>query len=491
MHTDDNYTHAQYTQVTPLGRVAVDVFCQVIKAPPEFNVPYEGSNPLVAADFPDGFPPSFGSAIAFKHMSRDGVLEFFCISDRGPNGDGPAILSADGKDKTGSKFFPSPSFSPSIGVLRASASGATLVSRQSIMVAPDVAASGLPIPHGSIGSADEVPLFDSLQANAPGRHMYSVNGIDSEALAWDPARNVLWISEEYGPYLLKVDPASGLVMQRYGPGTGLPAVMRLRRANRGMEGMTMDTQADRLHAFLQSPLSDGKARYAESGKDEKVERYARFLRWIEFDPEAGRTTRLFAYPLDAADYADGRTGNAKLGDLAALGDGKFAVIEQGEGPDGVMVNRLMLVDLGGATDISAGQFNPDTSDLERSSMSGKPVNGADWSAVRPLGKTLLLNLNDIGWVAEKAEGLALVDERTLAMTNDNDFGLASRLYDASGKEIDKGDIGDIDVDAQGNIVAGAAATDTIRISKAHAHERPLTLWLLRFEKPLAAYALTS
>ena len=480
------HTYACFTQPTPLGSVTVDVYVQPIDAAPEFHVPYEGADPLVRAAFPDGFPPSYGSALAFKSMSPDGVLEFYCLTDRGPNGDGPNIFSPDGQDKTGSKIFPSPGFAPAIGVLRASAQGAQLVSRQTIMVAPGVPASGLPPPHGD-RAADEIPLFDSLQAGAQSREMFSIHGIDSEAIAWDSARNTVWISDEYGPGLLKVDPDSGLILQRFGPGAGLPAILRLRRANRGMEGMSFDAQADRIHAFLQSPLSDGKALYAATGKQAKLERHARFLRWIEFDPQAGQTTRMLAYPLDPAHYADGRTGNAKLGDLAALGDGKFAVIEQGKGPDGKIANKLMLVDIGAATDISVARFKPETADLERSSMAGKPVNGADWSAVLPLKKSLLLDLNAIGWVAEKAEGLALVDERTLAMSNDNDFGLKSRLYDAAGTDIADADVSEIDVDEQGKIVRGAASTDTIRIGRADEHERPLTLWLLRFGKPIASY----
>ncbi|MBC7454289.1 MAG: esterase-like activity of phytase family protein, partial [Massilia sp.] len=266
-------------------------------------------------------------------------------------------------------------------------------------------------------------------------------------------------------------------------------VLALRRANRGMEGMTIDPASDRIHAFLQSPLSDGKTRYAVSGKDEKIERFARFLRWIEFDPASGATVRMLAYPLDGAEYADGRTGNAKLGDVVALGSDKFIVIEQGESAGGGIVNRLMLVELAGATDILAPAFNPATSDLEKSSMRDEPVHGADWSHVTPLKKSMLLDLNAIGWKAEKAEGLALADERTLGITNDNDFGMKTRVFDAKGAELAHADVTNFEVDAQGNIVAGSAPTDRVRVAKGANHERPLTLWLLRFDRPLASYSV--
>jgi hypothetical protein len=202
-----------------------------------------------------------------------------------------------------------------------------------------------------------------------------------------------------------------------------------------MEGLALDTSTDKLHGFLQSPLTDGSTPYSVTGKSELIERFARFTRWTEFDPTTGKAGKMYAYPLDASEYQDGRTGNAKLGDVVALGNGKFIVIEQGAAPSGKVFNKLMLVEIGAATDISAAAFNATTSDLEKSSMGGAAVNGADWKAVTTLKKTLLLDLNAIGWLAEKAEGLTIVDGNTLALANDNDFGLKTKVFDASGKAL--------------------------------------------------------
>jgi hypothetical protein len=128
---------------------------------------------------------------------------------------------------------------------------------------------------------------------------------------------------------------------------------------------------------------------------------------------------LYAYPLDSTMYASGKTGGAKLGDLVALGGGKFIVIEQGAGVDGKVFNRLMLVQIPtDATDLAAMG-----TDLEKSSMTGAAVNGVNYANVVTLKKTVLFDLNGAGWLAEKAEGLALVDDYTLALVNDDDFGL--------------------------------------------------------------------
>jgi len=470
--------HDEFRQITPAGEIRGTVTRHLVATPPALAVPYEGNNPLVRAAFPHGFPPSYGSGLAYKGPGADGVLEFYCLTDRGPNGDGPLVLQDGGSD---SKLFPAPAFVPAIGVLQVNATRAVLVSSMPIHVEEGVLASGLPLPPGAAGHSAELPLFDDLRFDPAGKAVFSASGIDSEAIAFDALGKVLWVTDEYGPFLLNIDPATGLVRKRYGPGAGLPAVLAKRRPNRGMEGMTFDPATGLVHAFLQSPLSDGKAHYAQTGHEEKVERYAAFLRWIVFDPASERTTATLAYPLAGTAYAKGRTGNAKLGDMVALGNGKFIVIEQGEGADGAVFNHLMLVDTQGASDISAHG-----SELERSSMRAAPVDGADWSLVTPLRKTLLLDLNRIGWTAEKAEGLALAGDRTLAISNDNDFGMKTRMFNADGTELENADVTGVKVDAAGAILDGAASDALIRVAPGDADGNALSLWVLRFEQPLTA-----
>ena len=51
-------------------------------------------------------------------------------------------------------------------------------------------------------------------------------------------------------------------------------------------------------------------------------------------------------------------------------------------------------------------------------------------------KELLLDLRDYGWTAEKAEGLCMVDENTIAVINDNDFGIVTVTEDAANEDAD-------------------------------------------------------
>ncbi|BBB69155.1 hypothetical protein UNDYM_4902 [Undibacterium sp. YM2] len=77
------------TQTNALGTVSAAVTRYQIQAADNFFVPYEGSNAAVKAEFPKGFLPSYGSGLTFKGKAADGSLEFYGITDRGPNGDGP------------------------------------------------------------------------------------------------------------------------------------------------------------------------------------------------------------------------------------------------------------------------------------------------------------------------------------------------------------------------------------------------------------------
>ena len=493
------------TQRNGAGSVTVSITRMALQAADTFYVPYEGSNAAVKADFPKGFLPSYGSGLAFKGKRADGTLEFYGLTDRGPNGDGPKVPAiAPAIGTSDAKFFPSPGFAPSLGLITVGKEGAVLQSSLPIRFSSTVKASGLSIAAGKVGSSGEVPLGDVAKYDAS-KVDFSDYGLDTEAVVVDTARGVLWVSDEYGPFILKIDPATGTILKKYQPGTGaadLPAVLARRRANRGMEGLTLEVATGKLHGYLQSPLSDSLATHTYVGSfpgstvcatgvgtGKRVERYARFTRWVEFDPTT-ETSKMYAYPLDCNDYAEGRTGNAKLGDVVSLGNGRFIVIEQGAAPSGKVRNLLMLVELGSATDIAGSVYNPATSDLEKSSMSGAAVNGADYTGVVAMKKTLLLDLNAAGWLAEKAEGLTLVDDSTLALINDNDFGVTPALFDAQGVAV-SGDVTNCLTENgklvnNGTKVCPAAA---VRVAPGSTTERPTRLYTFKFPKAIASYGV--
>jgi len=481
------------TQTNALGTIGIDVTRYQLQADASFNVPYEGDNEKTKADFPKGFLPAYGSGLAFKGKADDGALEFYAITDRGPNGDGPTAPVPNGGGATSiSKVFPAPSFAPSFGIVRIGKTGAVLSSSVPLKLDANTKITGLP-PQSGVGSTGETPLtdryvFDAAKAN------YDANGLDPETMVLDKGRNVLWTSDEYGPFIARINIATGVIEKKYGPGSGaadLPLVLAQRRANRGMEGLTLDTADGKLHGFLQSPIDpkDGAGKSIQAtppgGSKTDVRHIAKFTRWLAFDP-ATETSKLYAYPIDGSQYDKNRTGNAKLGDVVSLGNGRFIVIEQGaRKSDGKVFNKLMLVELpANATDIAAFDHN-----LEISSITQAPSGAADYSTVVTMRKTELLDLNALGWLAEKAEGLTVVDDQTLALVNDNDFGLSTILLDADGKTV-AGSIEDCTVDGTGAIIAKCPAGVTgARITRGNDLERPVRIWLIKLDRKLGELRL--
>ena len=53
-------------------------------------------------------------------------------------------------------------------------------------------------------------------------------------------------------------------------------------------------------------------------------------------------------------------------------------------------------------------------------------------------KSLVLDLSNIDGVPEKIEGVAVLDQRTIAISNDNDFDSEESKYDEQGNNVGKG-----------------------------------------------------
>ncbi|RIX84737.1 esterase-like activity of phytase family protein [Acidovorax cavernicola] len=483
------------TQTNQLGTIGIGVTRYQLQADAGFHVPYEGDNTQIKADFPEGFLPAYGSGLAFKGKADDGALEFYAITDRGPNGDGPTAPVPGGGDGVTSisKVFPAPSFAPSFGIVRVGKTGAVLSTSVPLKRDANTKITGLP-PRSGVGSTGETPLTDSYVFNEA-KAGFDANGLDPETLVLDKARNVLWTSDEYGPFIARLNIATGVVEKKYAPGPGaadLPAVLAQRRPNRGMEGLTLDVASGVLHGFLQSPIDprDGNGKSIKAkppgGSNTDVRHIAKFTRWLAFDP-ATETSKLYAYPIDGSQYDKDRTGNAKLGDMVSLGNGRFIVIEQGaRKSDGKVFNKLMLVELpANATNIAAPEFNHN---LEISSITQAPSNGVDYSTVVTMRKTELLDLNTLGWLAEKAEGLTLVDDQTLALVNDNDFGLGTILFDGAGKTV-AGSVEDCEVDVKGVLSKCPAGVTGARITRGSDLERPTRIWLIKLDRKLSELRL--
>ncbi|MHC1789982.1 esterase-like activity of phytase family protein [Solidesulfovibrio sp.] len=382
----------------------------VVEVPKSANVPAPAA---LAQAFPEGFPLGLGSGVAYAGREADGSILLYAVGDRGPNADAPHFLAAPDAKPVPAKFFPAPDYVPTLAKLRLRGDVVEILDLKPLTNADGTPVSGRPLPAGAVGSTGETGLGADL-AVLPA----DANGLDPEGIAVDPTDGNLWLCDEYGPFLVKVEAATGKILKKYGPGQGLPEILAKRQPNRGFEGLAV-TPDGKVYAAMQSILDvDGKVKASK----------APFIRLLELDPATG-ATRMFAYPHDVAVYK--KSGDAKLGDLTAVSAGKLVTVEQAKGADKVMRNVAFVVDVSKATDIS-GKTAPDGRPLETlADLAGLSALG-----IVPAAKTRLFDLRDLGWKAEKAEGLALLpDGRTLVVASDNDFGLAGKVVNpASDKD---------------------------------------------------------
>lgn len=371
------------------------------------------------------------SGLYYEGRTKSGKLKFVTHTDRGPNGEPTGVR----------RPFLLPDFTPEIVRLQLDPRSGKLSITQRIQLRrsdgslltglPNTALAG----DGNTPYNDEVPvdLFDQVLPLDP-------LGGDFEGVVVD-ANGHFWLCDEYRPAIYHFD-ADGVMVERFvpegtaaaagaAPGTfgteALPAVLAQRRQNRGFEGLAL--QNGKLYAFVQSParnpatLSNGTLNAMRN------------VRVVELDP-ATHATRQFMYIMDnPASVGADDTRADKIGDVSALPGGGFLVVERDDDAissdaPATITKKVYATNLTGATVITPAldivyNVNGVAKSLDQMTAAELATVG-----VTPLGKVLRVDLPTAGYNAvQKVEGLAVIDADTIAVVNDNDFGVAGIAID--------------------------------------------------------------
>jgi hypothetical protein len=342
---------------------------------------------------------------------------FATLSDRGPNGE----IKVGGKKEMA---FPLPTYTPRIVRLRLDGNALQVVDTVPLRLAEGFRdpvtktreVTGLPTMDG----AGEAPYSTNGRDKLP----FDPNGVDTEGIALDPRDGSYWLAEEYGPSILHVA-TDGTVLARLVPsglgldapgenvGAILPAVLSRRKANRGFEGVAITPDGSRVFAILQSPLQN---------PDKKAGEGSRHVRIIAIDTTDANTPQLagmYVYQAEAfGEVGAAEQDDVKIGDLAAISATRLLVGER-DSEEGGSHKKVYVVDLSHATDISGrDQYGGKT--LEQVSAGDLRKAGVEYAA-----KSMIVDLARLGFRPDKFEGLAVVNATTLAVVNDNDFGVES------------------------------------------------------------------
>ena len=445
--------------LAPQANAAPQVISRLsIELPATAWLDYQGK---FAKQFPQGLPIGVGSGLSFIGKRADGALQFVALTDRGPNGDAPQWLASGHAQE--SKIFIRPDFVPQWMTVTVK-DGKAEASNPVQLHDDKGPIHGLPLPPGTVGATGEMALNDALQPIA----LTDNRGLDTEGLVPD-GQGGYWLCDEYGPFLIHVD-GQGKILKKFGPEAqageqqvagGLPSLLAWRQPNRGFEGVAR-LPSGKIIAAVQSTL-DIEGKTAKS---------ATFIRLLELDPQTGKT-RMLAYPLESGFYKKNK--DAKIGDLVAVDEQTLLVIEQGKDKDKQMHNRIYRLDLAKATDLS-GRL------IANKALEYADVDALQAAGVVPVGKQLLVDLQSLGWSAEKAEGLTLVDAKTIAVASDNDFGLGVKVKD---KVEDAKDPTDYSTDGSGKLLLeGKPVASTLSLKPLTGEGASSALWLISLDQLL-------
>lgn len=254
---------------------------------------------------------------------------------------------------------------------------------------------------------DVLPLVNA--DGAPVTGLPIPGGIDSEGLVRTPDGR-FWVADEYAPSLVSVS-AQGQVITRYVPDGqnttadtvgALPAILAARRDNRGFEGLALSPDGTTLFAAMQSPL------HRPDGAD------SRAVRIIAFDIASERVTAEYVYWFDdPADYGmAGRPEAMMISGLDALDADTLLVLERTDA-----AAKLYKVELADATNILGTAWDDPATTPSLEALPDLTAAG-----IVALPKTLAVDVSLMGGIVPpKIEGIAVIDDETLVIANDNDF----------------------------------------------------------------------
>ena len=390
-------------------------------------------------DFENKYSKAIGEyqGITFREAGFSGLFtipntngkEFWTVSDRGVNIDAANANTSPCKP-TYDKIYAFPNYAPKIHRIKIEGDSIRILQTISIKRPDGKTATGIINPTGFGSKETELASIDTVNSCGVDNVNFLAKtvakdawGIDSEGIAVDKEGN-FWLCEEGGPTIWKLN-KSGVVINRYTPYANLlgsevqdiliDTVYKYRKNNRGFEGITIAPNG-KVYAIIQSPLLYPTTVIGEASRVHRI---------LEIDPVTN-ATRMFAYLNDGVIGASGsnqiRLKDWKIGDLTAINDSTFLVLEAAaRGTSDI--KRLYKININAATEVNSGLYNTLTLEALKDST------GLANNSIVPVQKTLVMDLLANQWPAalDKAEGISIINDSTIAICNDNDYGQMSTL----------------------------------------------------------------
>jgi len=361
-----------------------------------------------------------GVGSALFRLKSDPAGVFWSTGDRGPNftcAEAVNVIGIKGEDFCGAnakdgRIYPAPEYVPSIYELKVEGSSFKVVRTLPLKATNGKLVSGLLNPLTVASTETPIDANRKLLELDP-------SAVDLEGLV-KLSDGTFWMGEENATSILHVS-ADGTILERIVPdGTsgdfakagypvrdGLPAVLTKRALNRGIESMAVSADEKTLFFIVQNPLAN---------PDTKAYGAARNTRLFALDRASGKLSGEWVYQLDAMDQWPGEEKKAqstpRISELLWLAPNRLVVDERTE-----QTTKLHVIDLTGATNILGTAWD----DVKAApSLEQTDLATAGVTAVK---KELLMTTAGRSEFPTKIEGVARVSDDTLALINDDDFGI--------------------------------------------------------------------
>lgn len=361
-----------------------------------------------------------GSA-AFRHRS-DAPDTFWTAGDRGPNmtcSEAPATvgeeIAAMCRKLSNGRIYTTPDYTPSIyqvALDRAAGSFRLLQTIPLRKAKTGQQVTGLLNPQTKATKDTGMLITGAVLPDDP-------DNVDLEGLV-RLSDGTFWIAEEMGPSIAHVS-GDGRILKRFVPADAagdyanaeaeisatLPAILSKRQGNRGIEGLAISADEAFLYFIVQNPLAN---------PDAKAYQGARNTRLFKFDRAAGKVVGEWVYQLeDPQSFGfdpSPRQNEPRISEMTMLGPDRLLVLERTE-----KTTKLFDVSLDKATNILGSRWDETATSPSLEQLRDAPD-------VQPVAKTLRFDtFRDAKDAPEKIEGLAFLQDGSLVMINDNDFGI--------------------------------------------------------------------
>jgi hypothetical protein len=388
--------------------------------------------------------------------------EFYGLTDRGPNVDGP----------NATKVEPLPDFHPQIGKFRFADDGRAVLMKAITLTLPD----GTPYDghvNTQAGTGETITDLNGTPIPAdPG-------GYDPEGLV-AMRDGTFWVSDEYGPFITHFD---GRQLARLSPFDGsLPAELSHRLPNRGMEGLTVTPDGQTLVGMMQSALKQPDSTLKPAT--------VTTLRIVTVNLRS-RATHEYLYLLD-----NPKETLTAVSEITALSPTTFLVDERDGAFPPAAYKKLWKIDVTGATDVGPSAPGYDAANgghlIDGASIEAT-VGDQDTTAaaatlaaagINPVTNTPFLDVTGLittldpsakFFSHDKLEGIAELNRgRYVVLSNDSDFGidgivpnatapfaLHAKMSPTTGKQ-DDGEFLTIDTSKLPAVISTATVTITVR-----------------------------